>query len=86
MATATLSAGGLLGTHLLIALGAKTEDLSIPPGPNRALKLISLHAYDADKMIMKLAYPAVGNWPESQIWRWQIGSDRVEEVRDGLPE
>jgi len=63
MATATLSAGGLLGTHLLIALGAKTEDLSIPPGPNRALKLISLHAYDADKMIMKLANHAVCNWP-----------------------
>jgi hypothetical protein len=41
----------------------KTEDPSIPPGPNRAPKLISLHAYDADKMIMKLANQAVCNWP-----------------------
>jgi hypothetical protein len=28
-----------------------------------APKLISLHAYDADKMIMKLANQAVCNWP-----------------------
>jgi hypothetical protein len=64
MAAATLSAGGTSRDSSAHCIGGrKTEDPSILPGPNRAPKLISLHAYDADKMIMKLANQAVCNWP-----------------------
>ena len=45
------------------AAGRTTLCLGVFDHLHRAPKLISLHAYDADKMIMKLANQAVCNWP-----------------------